>query len=262
MGRPSSDASISPLIASASRLGVALIAVPASDRGVKPPALEPREGVAAARWRGVAPGERAVERALGVCEAAGRGVAPPKSPREWSGRLSPPCSGVCRASIAACAAASSSTVSPPPPTRGVRIAACEGVCSYVLISSRVESEPSSSRPSDEALAFTTSSNSRSPTCGGGSISLARLLTAIGSLSLLSCAIASGIASSRRRLIFSASALRALASAASRLGASSRLLRIDLNLSPPWLTAASAAASSPVTSKKPAGGTFWKGISVL
>lgn len=48
------------------------------------------------------------------------------------------------------------------------------------------------------------------TCGGGSISLALFFIAIGSFRLFSWAIASGIASSRRRLIFSASALRAYA----------------------------------------------------
>ena len=110
--------------------------------------------------------------------------------------------------------------------------------------------------------MTTSESSRSVTCGGGSMSFCRFWMAIRSFCLLSAATAAGRSSCLRRFIFSASALRALASARSLRGASSFDLRMDLKAPSSCRMAASACSSSPTVSWKPAGAVFWKGISVL
>mmetsp|Transcript_38779 Transcript_38779/g.82619 ORF Transcript_38779/g.82619 Transcript_38779/m.82619 type:complete len:251 (+) Transcript_38779:1378-2130(+) len=248
---------------SASLLGVGVI--PSALLGVKPPreltGVEPlRPGVSPTR-PGVAPGVASAT-GLGVAWGAARGVMPPKSPRALTGSVfSPPKRGVLPARRAACTAASSSTVSAAVAERGVRIVCADGVCSYEDMSARVAPAPSSSKIA-EALALTTPSSSRSVTWGGGSISLPLLRTAAGSFSLLIWSMAAGRLSSRLRLTFSASALRAFSSALSRLGASSFDLSLERKSPSSCPAAASAAASSPIVSKKPFGGIFWKGISVL
>ena len=197
-----------------------------------------------------------------------RGVTPPKWPNvDSSTALSPPRSAESCAITAACAAASSSTVSPPPPpaepsARGVRIASALGVCSYDDVSIIVLSCCASSISCDCCDALTTSESSRSPTCGGGSISRCRFWICSSSFCLLSAATASGRLVSLRFRAFSASCLRAFASIRSLRGASSFDLSTDLKPPSSCRIAASACSSSPIVSKKPAGATFWNGISVL
>ena len=109
--------------------------------------------------------------------AATLGVMLPKPDERCNVELGPPNSGVCASSIETCATASSSTVLVEAERlRGVRIIAAEaetGVSLYEDMSTSVASEPLSSvAAAVPLLALRTRSSSRSPTCGGGSMSFA------------------------------------------------------------------------------------------